>query len=59
MTRKVYSIRQNGRDLSVCIPREVAVSLGIQDMEGNLLSPVVSMHLSPDRSSVTMKPEKI
>jgi hypothetical protein len=59
MARELYSVRRYGRGLSVAIPREVAVSLGIQDMKGNLLCPLVSMDLSPDRSSVSIKPAKI
>lgn len=59
MVRKVYSVRQNGRGLSVCIPEAVAVALGIRDLDGNLKEPLVSMDLSPDRSSVTIKPVRV
>lgn len=56
MARTHYSVRQNDRGLSVCIPKEAAVALGIQDMQGNLLCSVVQVVLSTDRSCLTVKP---
>ena len=56
MARTAYSVRRNGRKLSVGIPAEVAVSLGIVDLEGNLLTPLVKFDLNSDRSSATITP---
>lgn len=56
MVREFYSIRRNDRGLSVCIPKELAVALGITDFKGNLLQPLVKIDLSPDRSHATLKP---
>jgi hypothetical protein len=56
MARTHYSVRQTDRGLSVCIPKEAAVAMGILDLEGNLLQSVVSVSLSPDRSALTVKP---
>lgn len=59
MARQFYSVRRYGRGLSIGLPAEVAVSLGIQDMQGNLLCPLVTVDLSPDRSKAIIKPAKI
>ncbi|WP_340819008.1 hypothetical protein [Methanolobus sp. WCC4] len=56
MARTHYSVRQNDRGLSVCIPKEAAVALGIVGLDGTLLQSVVKVDLSPDRSSLTIKP---
>jgi hypothetical protein len=56
LARTHYSVRQNDRGLSICIPKEAAVALGIVDLDGTLLKSVVKVNLSPDRSALLVKP---
>ncbi|WP_321430106.1 hypothetical protein [uncultured Methanolobus sp.] len=59
MARTAYSVRQDSRGLSIALPSEVAVSLGIVDMQGNLITPMVQFGFTPDKSSATISPFKL
>jgi hypothetical protein len=59
MVREFYSIRRNDRGLSICIPKELAIALGIQDMQGRLLQPLVKIDLTPDRSKAVITPANV
>lgn len=59
MAREFYSVRRYGSGLALGIPKEAAVALGIQDLQGNLLTPLVKVDISPDRSSMIVKPARL